>query len=190
MTSSGSTSPSLLADARAAVPEAWLKLNRVYGPLVYQWCRRYGVSEHDAADVVQEVFRSLLTNLESFRLENGGPGFRAWIRSITTNKVRDFFRSSGYRKRAPGGCDRMANLPVDNETDSTQTEEEAGIMQRVLPLVQMEFEETTWRAFWRCTVEGASSTLVADELGISSGAVRQAKYRVLRRLRDEISELT
>jgi RNA polymerase sigma-70 factor (ECF subfamily) len=184
----------LLEAARASVPEAWLKVNRVYGPLVYRWCRKLGVPEHDAADVVQEVFRSLLLNFADFQHGDGRAGFRAWIRSITTNKVRDFFRSTAFRSRAPGGPEHQERIAPDGDLavdaiESETAEESSAFMHRVLQMIQGEFGETTWRAFWRCTVEGASSTLVADELGISTGAVRQAKYRVLRRLRDELNEL-
>ena len=160
--------------------------------MVYQWCRHYSGPEHDAADLVQEVFRTLLLNLQNFRPERGGPGFRAWIRSITLNKVRDFFRSSAYRNRAVGASqflDPMDAISGSQEMESSSTDEQRELTARVLQLIQVEFEESTWRAFWRCTVDGASSTIVADELGISCAAVRQAKYRVLRRLRDELNEL-
>ena len=39
---------------------------RVYGPLVYRWTREGGLQPEDAADVVQEVFRSLIGAIERF----------------------------------------------------------------------------------------------------------------------------
>jgi RNA polymerase sigma-70 factor (ECF subfamily) len=56
--------------------------------------------------------------------------------------------------------------------------------------VRHEFEDRTWRAFWRVTVEGHPTADVAVEMGITSSAIRQAKSRVLRRLKEEIGELT
>jgi hypothetical protein len=51
-----SISSSLLLRARAHDPEAWRRLVRVYGPLIYSWCRRAGLQAADAADVDQEVY--------------------------------------------------------------------------------------------------------------------------------------
>ena len=58
-----------------------------------------------------------------------------------------------------------------------------------MALVREEFEERTWEAFWRVTVEGQTSTAVADALSMTPAAVRQAKSRVLRRLREEFGEI-
>ena len=52
-----------------------------------------------------------------------------------------------------------------------------------------EFQPTTWNAFWKTAVEGASPKDVGRELGMSPGAVYVAKSRVIARLRDEISQL-
>ena len=56
-------------------------------------------------------------------------------------------------------------------------------------LVRHEFEERTWKAFWQVTVEDRSPAEVAAAMGISANAVRQAKSRVLRRLKEEMGEL-
>jgi RNA polymerase sigma-70 factor (ECF subfamily) len=50
-------------------------------------------------------------------------------------------------------------------------------------------EWRTWQAFWLTAVEGRLPRDVALELGISPGAVRVAKSRVLKRLRDELGGL-
>ena len=55
--------------------------------------------------------------------------------------------------------------------------------------VRHEFQPTTWNAFWKTAVEGASPKDVGRELGMSPGAVYVAKSRVIARLRDEISQL-
>ena len=52
-----------------------------------------------------------------------------------------------------------------------------------------EFEERTWQMFWRVVIEGHSPVALAEELGVTPAAVRQAKSRVLRRLKEEMGEL-
>jgi RNA polymerase sigma-70 factor (ECF subfamily) len=55
--------------------------------------------------------------------------------------------------------------------------------------LRSEFEEHTWRAFWRVAVDGQPAPEVAAELGMKPNAVRTAKSRVLRRLREELGDL-
>ena len=52
----GSTSASLLARVQADDSEAWSRLVRLYGPVVYRWARQAGLQPNDAADVAQAVF--------------------------------------------------------------------------------------------------------------------------------------
>jgi RNA polymerase sigma-70 factor (ECF subfamily) len=56
--------------------------------------------------------------------------------------------------------------------------------------MQQEFQPTTWKACWEQVVSGKPAAKVAAELGISVGAARVAKSRVLHRLRRELAGLT
>ena len=71
----------------------------------------------------------------------------------------------------------------------SEYEKAEAMYRRALELVCGEFEDKTWKAFWTTTVEGKSATEAAAALGLSSAAVRQAKSRVLRRLKEEVGEL-
>ena len=62
------------------------------------------------------------------------------------------------------------------------------IYEQALKLVKNEFEERTWQAFWRTVVDGQAPAIIADDLGVTAAAVRQAKSRVLRRLKDLLGE--
>lgn len=189
---SGSTSSSLIARVQARDPAAWKRLVDLYGPLVYRWSRRAGVPAGDAPDVVQEVFRSVDGHVREFRRRRPGDSFRGWLWTITRNHSRDYFRRRAHQHPAAGGSDahqRLLQVPQPDALEADQAvagEARHGLLHRALELIHVEFEEPTWRAFWRTTVEGASAAEVAAELGLSAGAVRQAKYRVLRRLRQEL----
>ncbi len=74
------------------------------------------------------------------------------------------------------------------EGDPQDQNELSALLHRGLEIVKSEFETRTWDAFWRVAVEGDRTADVAADMGISANAVRQAKSRVLRRLRDELGE--
>jgi RNA polymerase sigma-70 factor (ECF subfamily) len=98
----------------------------------------------------------------------------------------DLFRC---RKRLPKGRgevgslaeipDRLADPPGD-ECDINQL---GSLFHRAIQLARAEFGDRTWEAFWRATVANEPTRQVAAELGISSNGVRQARSRVLRRIR-------
>ena len=56
------TQPSLLERIARSGPnrEAWQQFVDLYTPLLFAWTRRLGLTEHDAADMVQDIFAVLV----------------------------------------------------------------------------------------------------------------------------------
>lgn len=193
--SSDSTSTSLLRRAGDQDPEAWIRLTEIYGPLVYRWARQGGLQASDAADVSQEVFRVVAARISTFRRDRPGDSFRGWLWGITKNKLKERFRREtigGDGAGGTAGLQRLQELTVSLPSDASEFETESGrcaLMQRAMKAVEAEFELTTWQAFWRATVEEQKTGDIAADMGMTTAAVRQAKYRVLRRLRQELEEL-
>jgi RNA polymerase sigma-70 factor (ECF subfamily) len=193
--SDSSTSVSLLRRVRQQDPEAWRRLVDLYGPLVFYWGRRSGLSAADAADVLQEVFVAVYTAIGRFERGPQSGTFRGWLWTITRNKVRDHFRRSAGAAAGAGGTDawqQLEQLPEhwdDDPADSRDRDELSGLVRRATDLIRAEFEDRTWQAFWRTVIEEQPTDEVARELGLSANAVRQYKSRVLRRLRQELGDL-
>jgi RNA polymerase sigma-70 factor, ECF subfamily len=190
-----STSRSLLERVRSDDPQAWERLVALYAPMVFYWCKRCDLTEHDAADIFQEVFQAVALHIADFHKAAPSDTFRGWLRTITRNKVNDYFRRLGREPRGIGGSDAQAMLgefpdrhPLGDESVS-ETRAEQGLFQRALAGIRDEFEERTWRAFWRTAVDGLAPRDAAAELSMSPGAVRVAKSRVLQRLREELGDL-
>jgi RNA polymerase sigma-70 factor (ECF subfamily) len=191
---SGSTSRNLLDRVNAGDPAAWDRLVSLYAPLVYGWCRGWHLPEQEIADVFQDVFQAVATNVGAFRRERRDDTFRGWLRTIAHNKVHDHYRRLGREPAGAGGTDaqiRFANLAASSageDEESPGPGADPRNFRELLGMIECEFEARTWRAFWMTAVEGRSSQEVASELGMSPGAVRVAKSRVLRRLREELGE--
>ncbi len=183
--SAESTSRTLLDRVRAWDPAAWDRLIALYGPLVHHWLSKSQLQSHDAADVAQEVFRAVANSIGDFRRDRPTDRFRAWLKTITQNKVRDHFRNLARRPPAEGGSDAHRRLLEQAETialpEDAEDQVAAEVYLRAVSLIQTEFEETTWKAFWQTVVEQQPTA----NLGMSSAAVLMAKSRVRRRLRDE-----
>ena len=144
---------SLLERARLRDALAWRQLANLYGRLVASWCRKSLTDPHTIADCVQDVFASVAVSLDSFEPTHKVGSFRAWLWTITRNKIRDHIRRNGKHPLGTGRSSMMLALnnvvdPVPNEepTESLQLQE---LMERALAQVRLEFEERTWQAFWR-----------------------------------------
>lgn len=188
------TSLTLLARVQAREPAAWDKLVELYAPLVRHWCRRGGLSSEDIADVFQEVFRSVAERIAQFHRDRPGDTFRGWLRTITANKIRDHFRRQRGKKEAEGGTGAQLRLaevpdPLLDEDEPSELEIVRQSVRRALEWIRGDFEQRTWEAFWKSQIEERPTEDIATELQMTPAAVRKAKYRVLRRLREEIEGL-
>jgi RNA polymerase sigma-70 factor (ECF subfamily) len=184
---------SLLERARGKDPDAWRRLVELYQPLVRFWCRRAGLEAADLEDVLQETFAAAATKLGQFRHDRPGDTFRGWLRKIARNQVLLHFRRGQRRPQAQGGSEARRLLEtVPDPLGEAGTEEAAEISQlyrRAVEQVRAEFGDLTWRAFWLTTIEDRAPVTLARELGMTPAAIRQAKSRVLRRLKREMGEL-
>lgn len=191
----GSTSTGLLDGLRSNDPAAWRRMVRLYGPVIYRWCRLAGLGDEDAADVGQEVLLAIARAIHRFRRDRNGDSFRGWLWTITRNEVRQFFRRHKDVPGAPGGSEaqaRLAQLPEEppGTTSSSAGPADAGrLLARVIELVRGEFSEQAWQSFWRTAALGQSPAEVAAALGTTPGAVRKAKSRILLRIREILGEM-
>lgn len=191
-----STSPSLLNRVVSGEQQAWSRLVEIYSSLIYSRCRSSGLHEQEAADVVQNVFVSVHRALGKFQHDGQNQGFRRWLRTITRNAVVDYFRHTQKQPAIGGGGSEMvqalqnvADPFADEDSLSLVNEGSAGSIHQILDAIRIDYENRTWQAFWRTTVEGERPVDVAEDLGLKPGTVRQARYKILARLRNELEGL-
>lgn len=191
---SRATSGSLLARVRSNDRDAWDRLVEIYAPSVYHYCQQARLDAEDSADVFQEVFQAAFAKIASFEKKKVGDTFRGWLFSITKNKVLDHFRRQKRQPRAVGGTEiqvRMAQIPASepaSPVDEADDLAEKRLFGAALEGLRHQFHERTWQAFLRTVVDGRPTADVGEELGMSAGAVRVAKSRVLQRLRVELGD--
>ena len=185
--SSPETSLSLLDQVREPLgrhaEEAWERLVPIYQALLQKWLRAAGLQPADRDDMSQRVLEVLVRRLPTFQ-HNGRPGaFRAWLRGITVNFLREF-----WRQKPTAESSSVLDQLIDPHSDLSKLWDEQHdrhVLHSLLELVQMEFTDTSWRAFRRVVLDGIPARTVAAELNITVNAVLIAKSRVLARLRQE-----
>lgn len=180
------THPSLLVRLRDLHNvEAWEQFVEIYTPLVYSFCFQHGLQDADAADISQEVMRAVAQAISRFEYDPQRGRFRAWLLAITRNKLKRFMAKKW--RQPQGGADTavmqqweaQSVLEEDREWDQAY---QSRLFQVASERVRSEVQESTWRAFWLTTFEEQDGRSVAQNLGMSVGAVYIAKSRVLARL--------
>lgn len=185
------TSASLLDRLRLdSDPESWQRMVEIYTPLIHNWLSRHGLQEQDRNDIVQEVLTVVMRRLPDFEHNQRVGAFRAWLRTITVNCLRDFWKAQRIRPKATGDTDflQIMNQMEDPESALSQLwdrEHDLHVTQKLLELIKPQFAENTWLAFQGVTLEGRKADEVAAELQITINAVYIARSRVLAQLRQE-----
>jgi RNA polymerase sigma-70 factor (ECF subfamily) len=186
------TSASLLTRLREHPdPDSWRRLVDLYTPLVSGWFRRYSVAQNDIHDLVQEVLTVLVREIPRFHYDPGRGSFRGWLRSITLNRLRAYWRQRRSQPEATGNSElaRLLEQLEDHKGGLSRLwdkEHDEHLARRVLEDIAPEFEGATFQAFRRVVIDGQAVAKVAGDLGVSLNAVYVAKCRVLRRLRQEL----
>ena len=111
------TEANLLARCRRGEADAWDELfNRHYaaaGRFVFQLASDFSLE--DVEEVCQEVFLSVIRNLNSFQ---GGSQFQTWLFRIAANKARDY-REKLHAVKRGGGQTPLSLNAEDAETGLT-----------------------------------------------------------------------
>ena len=171
--------------------EAWRQFIELYGPVVYGFARRRHIQDADAADLMQEVLRSVMNAAHKLDYDPSRGSFRGWLFTVTRNKLLDL-RERQRRGQGTGGttAQQILDQKPDDEDESLWDQE---FRRRLFAVaseqIRNEFEDATWQAFWRTAVDGEKAKEVAESLGLSVGAVYIAKSRVQSRLKVRVREL-
>lgn len=190
------TSSSLLQKVREFDQRSWDRLIRLYGPLVYRWCRQSNLQDSDAADIGQEVFRSVARSLGQFLHDSDQGTFRGWLKTITVNKIRDFARTRQKSPQGVGGQSPGAGSlpdiafpePDDSAFALTATDDQL-LRRRAIEMTLEDCDDRTRQVFWRLVAEDQPPRQVAADFGMTVNAVYVLKSRLLRRIRVEFKDL-
>jgi RNA polymerase sigma-70 factor, ECF subfamily len=189
------TSISLLEHLRQSPDDsAWQRLVNLYTPLIRAWLRRYALLDQDIDDLVQEVLAIVVRKIPEFQRKPQTGAFRRWLRTITVNCLRGFWRSQRYRPKT-GTNDGFAHV-LDQLEDPNSAlskvwdqEHDDHVARQLLAMIRPHFEAKTWQAFQRVALDAVPVDQVASELGMTANAVFIAKSRVVHLLRQEAKGL-
>lgn len=180
-----SITSTLLSRAKAGERKAWERLVDLYGPLVFYWCQKKGLSPENANDVSQEVFLAVSRKLADYQHET----FRGWLRKITHHKIIDFWKKERRQPVADGGSNNHQVIleipaPPDEPSRDDQWEEEQFFGLSLMQAISSEFSPRDLQIFRRLILNDRTAAEVAEEMKISTNIIYLARSRILQRLRE------
>jgi RNA polymerase sigma-70 factor (ECF subfamily) len=151
--------------------------------MICGWCRHWFPSETE--DKVQDVYCKMVDRLRTFEYDPARGRFRGWLKTLTNRLMSDL------KKLAP--------IPVpDDDPCLAQAEARRDLYERLaaeydLELLEMARDhvrgrvlDRTWKAYVETAELGRKGAEVARQLGMTVGAVHQARFHVMTALRQEI----
>lgn len=178
-----------LRDTRDELP--WRRFVDVYMPLLYQYSVRNGLQDNDAQDVVQEVLVQVYRSFRTFQYNPERGRFRNWLRRITHQRILRLRLGQNSAVRGLGdGQGHMLCDTQQSKLDAVWHDLLAMHLYRsARAIAKSEFDERIWAVFERVWEQGASPHDVAQNMGRKPEWVYYAKFRVLARLKQLVSEL-
>jgi RNA polymerase sigma-70 factor (ECF subfamily) len=175
----------------------WSEFVGRYEPEIRLWCKRHGLNSADADDVTGAVLLKLTTALPRFEYDPAR-GFRRWLRVVVRNAVHDLFgdRTRQLAAAVTGGTsvyqrlleqpDAVAELA---DTVSAVPSEQEALLMLVLDELRRTTAANQWQAFWRTEMEQQSVAEAAQALGMTQAAVYQARYRLKKKIAEQMTAL-
>ena len=171
MTDSVVSDAALVARCRAGEDEAWRELVERFSRYVYAIAvQAFGLAEHDAEDVFQEVFARTYERLDGLRDD---AAIRPWLAQLTRRLCID-----GLRGRARESPEEIEPL-VDAAEDRIAELDEALGVREALRQLSPDCREILDRFFAR----DQSYRTIGEELAIPGGTIASRISRCLDRLR-------
>ncbi len=160
--------------------QAWTDLVTRYTRLVYSIALRSGLNEHDAGDVVQNVFTIVLRRLESLQQPDR---FSAWLITTTHRESwrarklqRDHVSAEGVDPVDPEPTAESRVVAWEHASLTHQALERLGERcRRLLDLLFLNDAEPGYEA-------------IAVELGIAVGSIGPIRGRCLKQLKGHLAE--
>ena len=189
-----STRLSLIEMASSGSTAAWYDLVGIYQPFVFGWLRKQDIHHHDAEELAQDVMSTVFRELPKFSHVGRVGSFRKWLRQMTLNRTRNYWRAKRNRPVATGSSTfrQIVQQLKDEKSDlSRQWDEEHDnfILRQLLRELAVQLDPQTLRVFRMLVVEEVPPQDVAMEMNMRVAAVYSAKSRVMRKLRQSAKGL-
>ena len=184
------TRASLLIRIRdRADTRAWTEFDKIYRPIVYRFARGQGLDDAAAEDVVQHCFFAINQHVSSFEYDPAKGRFRGWLMRVAGNRIRNM-RRDARELQAETRDFKRAEPEAESPEQLFERVWEEEHLKHCLQLIRTDVAGATFDVFQSYVIEETPLEKVCADHDMTANQVYQIKWRVLRRLRERMKELS
>jgi RNA polymerase sigma-70 factor (ECF subfamily) len=177
--------------------DSWKDFFDTYWRLIYSVALKSGLTDAEAQEVVQETVIAVSKNIQKFKRDRELGSFKGWLRNLTRWRIADQLRKrtrlgSGETDvaREEFSTRDVADIPASPEAESVwENEWRVNLMKVALENVKRLVKEEHYQMFDFYVVKEWPVGKVAQTLGVSTGQVYLAKFRVGALIKKEVRRL-
>jgi RNA polymerase sigma factor (sigma-70 family) len=175
---------------------AWVEVKQKYDPLLRSYCKSLRLDGQTADEICQLTWIEVAGRIERF-VYDPKKSFRAWLRTVCTNKARDYFKKAkrdlvlAFEERDEGvRTGQLASVGEEApDSDDYDADSVVALWRRraeeVQAAVKAKVKPHTWEAFWLLAIMDLGLDETVAVLGISHFSAYKARERVLLHLQEE-----
>jgi RNA polymerase sigma-70 factor (ECF subfamily) len=180
---------SLLARIRDETDaSAWRRFDAIYRPMLTRYARLCGLADQDTEDLVQACMAAIHRSIEGFVHDGHAGRFRAWLRTMVANRVRNALERR--RELAAGSAEferpQGRELRPDDAFDRLWLNEH---LRYYLGEIRSEIDEPGYQAFDLHVLQQRPVEEVCATLGLEPQQLYKIKWRITQKLRDRMGML-
>ncbi len=185
-----STQESLLSRVRDPADDAsWREFDAKYRDLVLRYCRRRGISPHDAEDVRQLLMMGLARSMRTFSYRPDRGRFRDYLYRGVRNAISRQLsrRIDGAAPLFPGEAEELVDPRPSAADEAWETEWRGHHLRQAMAKAERVFRGRSLDVFRRLLAGDAAGD-VAAAFGMNVEAVYKVKERVRMFLEERVLE--
>lgn len=175
----------------------WEGFYRKYAGVILNFCKKQGLDDFSARDVLQESMILLMRKLPGFTYSESKGRFRNWLLTLVYGKVRDARRRLIRRAEQPWQESSLPRDPFPPSDGRDPAEEEVESAWKMTLLEEAlrrlkrnpRIKPETVEVFEACVIQNMTIPAVAEKFQLEENNIYQIKNRLIRKLREEIEDL-
>jgi len=179
---------------------SWQEFFDTYWKLIYCAAVKFGLSDSEAEEVVQETIIGVARKMETFRYEPEACSFKGWLMHVTQRRIIDRLRKRQTRPQA------FTPLPADTTTSEPSLqipdpaaeqafegmwdeEWEKNLMDAAMERVKRQVKPDHYQIFYLHSVKNMAARDIGQLLGVSAAKVYVVQHRVANLVKREVKLL-
>ena len=178
---------------------SWQEFFDTYWKLIYASAIRFGLSDDEAEEVVQETVIGVARKMESYRYEPETCSFKGWLMHITRRRIIDRLRRRQTKRRSfvplpddpattiTGGTLQIPDEAAARAFEGLWDEEwQKNLIDAAMEKVKRKVPAKQYQIFYLHSVKNMPASDIARLLGISTAKVYVVRHRVGRMVKREV----